>query len=261
MKNQISLLVVFLMVIAVSCKDNEEPAPHIDAKLSCIRTETNVYLNGVPSGKTNYRHNDKSQTVVELSYNDKDELTDSEHHTYNANNLKTRSYYYSFPYKITQVQTWEYTAFGEIDYQEIAVNGKVTNSQQYFYSSGERLDSLHSLSSSNGMFRLLYTYENDKVKTITTFNPDSFIIEIEEYVYDGLKTTISSKDENGILAATIEITTNEDGLQTEWKQTDSFGNVEIHRVTAYDENNNIVSIIDDYGIHGIYEYRTDWKCP
>ena len=62
------------------------------------------------------------------------------------------------------------------------------------------------------------------------------------------------------LISTVGITTDEDGLETHWRQWDAFGTLSFSRTTQYDERDNIVRIIDNYSMNGIYEYQTTWEC-
>jgi hypothetical protein len=258
MKYQVQILSILLLMLVSSCKE-ESIIREEQAHAECMRTETTVSRDGIASGKVTFQYNDAQLLTTEMSYNDLDMLTDSHHHSYNSEKQLIRSYYYSFPYNITQVQTWKYNTAGKIKYYDLEVNGTITGTHKYYYNQNGDLDSVMSVSSEVPT-KDVYAYQNNILKQITTFDEYENIIRTNDYTYTGSTTTIVKRDSDKNLVSTTVIETNEGGQQINWKLLDMDGNATITRITSYDEKGNIIKVTDNYGMHGVYEYLTSWKC-
>jgi antitoxin component YwqK of YwqJK toxin-antitoxin module len=160
---------------------------------------------------------------------------------------------------VTQEQIWDYNPNGKIQKYQLIVNGQLSTSQLYYYSRSGDIDSIRSFTGGE-TWNDVYTYEDGKLKVITTFTDVDEIFETKEYSYTSLVTTIERRDPDGILLSTTEITNNERGQEITWQLRDADGIVTIKRTTEYDQKGNIITVTDDYAGFGTYKYTSTWKC-
>lgn len=242
-----------------SCKKDDSPLPEDHSVKNCFKKETTVYEGSVKVGTTLYHYNDKDQLEQEISYDIQMNRTDSAHFTYTEDGLISKEYYYNFMNSMIQEKIYEYDSEGLEIMNQVTVNGVLVNRFELFRGEDGLVDSVH-LNSQGIITRLIYVYENDKVKTINEYSTLGDLIRRREYTYADQETTLIIYGfQNNVETKNI-IQYDEEGREVGLKVYDENDSLIIDRKTEYDEKGNVVKVTADYIGFAKYVYETTWEC-